>query len=276
MSFVTALYTIFIRPLELLFEVIYVISNRVIQNPGMSIVALSLAMNFLVLPLYRRADELQAQEQEIEKKLNKRVTHIKKTFKGDERFLMLQEFYRQNNYKPIYALRGSFSLLLEIPFFIAAYRFLSGLEMIKGISFGPIKNLGEPDNLLNIGSLPINVLPILMTLINIVSSAIYTKGMPLKSKIQLNVMALIFLVFLYKSPAGLVFYWTLNNIFSLVKNVFYKLKNPARVLEIIASVTGFICILFFGMFYTRHLLKRRIFFIGCGILLQIPLIIGLL
>ena len=56
---------------------------------------------------------------------------------------------------------------------------------------------------------------------------IYTRGMPLKSKIQLYGMALIFLVLLYDSPAGLVFYWTLNNLFSLGKNILSKLKRPS-------------------------------------------------
>ena len=41
-------------------------------------------------------------------------------------------------------------------------------------------------------------------------------------------MALFFLVFLYTSPSGLVFYWTLNNLFSLVKTIFYKLSTPER------------------------------------------------
>ena len=36
-------------------------------------------------------------------------------------------------------------------------------------------------------------------------------------------MALAFLIFLYDRPSGLVFYWTLNNLFSLIKNVFYKI-----------------------------------------------------
>lgn len=58
-----------------------------------------------------------------------------------------------------------------------------------------------------------------MTVINIVSGMIYTRGMPLKSKIQLYGMALVFLVLLYGSPSGLVFYWTLNNVFSLIKNI---------------------------------------------------------
>ncbi len=97
--------------------------------------------------------------------------------------------------------------------------------MLNGISFGPIKDLGAPDGMLVVAGVAINVLPILMTTINFISGAIYTKGFPLKSKIQLYGMALIFLVFLYQSPAGLVFYWTLNNLFSLCKNIVYKVKS---------------------------------------------------
>ena len=48
---------------------------------------------------------------------------------------------------------------------------------------------------------------------------IYGKDMPLKSMIQLYALAAVFLVLLYNSPAGLVFYWTLNNVFSLCKNI---------------------------------------------------------
>ena len=66
--------------------------------------------------------------------------------------------------------------------------------------------------------------------INVVSSAIYLKGFPLKTKIQLYGMALFFLVFLYNSPAALVFYWTLNNVFSLVKTIFYKLKKEEIII----------------------------------------------
>ena len=58
-----------------------------------------------------------------------------------------------------------------------------------------------------------------MTLINIVSGAVYGKGLPLKSKLQMYLIAAVFLVLLYNSPSGLVFYWTLNNVFSLGKNI---------------------------------------------------------
>ena len=236
MSFVYLLESVFIGPLKLVFEVIYSLAMRFLGNQGLSIVALSLAMNFLVLPLYRRADAMQEQARDTENKLSRVATHIKKTFSGDERMMILQTYYRQNHYKPTDALRGSVSLLLEIPFFMAAYQFLSGMYILDGVSFGPISNLAKPDGLLSVAGVTINVLPVLMTAINVISSAIYLKGFPLKTKIQLYGMAAFFLVFLYNSPSCLVFYWTLNNLFSLAKTIFYKLKNPKKVLKIAFAI----------------------------------------
>ena len=75
MSFAAILDTLLFKPLQLLFEVIYVVTNRVIGNPGLSIIMLSLIMNFLLLPLYRRADAIQEEERDIEARLHKGVTH---------------------------------------------------------------------------------------------------------------------------------------------------------------------------------------------------------
>ena len=236
MSILSFLYNLILGSLVLLFDAVYAIMYRMTSNEGLAIVALSLAINLLILPLYRQADAMQEAERLRLEKLKPGVDHIKKVFKGDERFMMLQTYYRQNNYKPYYALSGSVSLLLEIPFFIAAYGFLSELDILKGASFGPIADLGLPDGLIHIAGHSVNLLPILMTAVNIVSGYIYTKEMPLKSKIQLYGMALIFLVFLYSSPSGLVFYWTLNNVFSLVKNIFYRIKNPKLVLCAMSTV----------------------------------------
>ena len=143
----SALYTLFIYPLELLFEVVFSIANKIVGHPGLAIIMLSLAVNFLVLPLYKRADEVQKEERDLEAALERGISHIKKTFKGDERMMMLNTYYAQNNYSPLYVLRGSVSLLLQIPFFMAAYRFLSNLKLLRGVSFGPIADLGAPDQM---------------------------------------------------------------------------------------------------------------------------------
>ena len=238
--FIEILYYLTIRPLEILFETIFFISYRFIGKPFATIIAPSIFVNILVLPLYKRADKLQAEQREREKAMEGMLSHIKKTFKGDERVMMTQAYYRICDYKPVYALRGASSLLLQIPFFISAYRFLSGLELIKGMpsillnlpgAAGPsylIKDLGAPDAMFSVHGIAINVLPILMTLINIVSGTIYSKGHLKKEKVQLYVTALVFLVLLYNSPAGLVMYWTFNNIFSLCKNAVQKIFESRK------------------------------------------------
>ena len=59
MTFGTMLSTLIIGPLKFVFEIIFQLVYELVQNPGICIIALSLVMNILVLPLYRRADAVQ-------------------------------------------------------------------------------------------------------------------------------------------------------------------------------------------------------------------------
>lgn len=54
--------SILIMPLKLFFEFIFHIAHLATGSPGLSIVVLSLIMNLLVLPLYRRADAIQEEQ----------------------------------------------------------------------------------------------------------------------------------------------------------------------------------------------------------------------
>ncbi len=238
MTFGKILYTLILMPLQLLFETVYDYAVYVIDKPGYAIIALSLAINLLILPLYNRADALQEQQRETEARLSRGVKHIKKTFRGDECTMILQTYYRQNGYSPLSMLRGMSSLLLEIPFFIAAYRFLSNLGYLNGAKLWMITDLSKPDGLIRLAGMAINILPVLMTAVNLASCVIFTKGQPLKAKLQLYGMAIFFLFFLYDSPSGLVFYWTLNNIFSLIKTVILKMKNRTPVLAVLCTSAG--------------------------------------
>ncbi len=270
MTFLEILDTLFLGPLKLLFELVFKIARDATDNLGLSIVILSIVINLLVLPLYMCADAMQERTRKKEAELAPYIKHIKKTFTGDERMMMLQTFYKQNHYSPLSALSGAVSLLLEIPFFIAAYSFLSGVAEFQGASLGPIADLSKPDGLLTIGSLTINVLPFVMTIFNIVASVLFLKGAPLKAKIQLYAMAAFFLVFLYTSPAGLLFYWTLNNFFSLIKNLFYKFKKPKTVLVYLISAIGVLVpILMFALKVST--LKIRLYSFIATVVLQIPL-----
>lgn len=228
------LYMIFIYPVYMFVEFVFFLANNITDDYiGFSIILLSITVNVICLPIYNVAEGWQEKERNIQKKLKSKITDIKAVFSGDERYMILSTYYRQNQYHPLYATRGMFALLIQIPFFIAAYKLLSGLPMLNNASFWFLKDLGKPDGLLYVAGMHINVLPILMTLINIIASAVYSKGLTIKEKLQLYITAAVFLLLLYNSPSGLVFYWTLNNIFSLFKNIFYRIKLSKKVWYIV-------------------------------------------
>ena len=228
MQILSWLYQLIIGPIQLLFGIIFSVLNKYIHIPGVNIMLLSLVFSLIVLPLYMRADKIQEEAREDEERLGPVIKHIKQYFKGDERFMILQTYYIQNNYSPLGVLRSSVSLLLQVPFFLAAYRMLHDNIYLAGASFGPIKDLGSPDALLNVGAVTINILPFVMTAINLISAAVYANKMPLKSKFQLLAMAAVFLVLLYNSPSGMVLYWTCNNLFSLVKNIINRIVSSKK------------------------------------------------
>ncbi len=235
------LYNLIIYPLYTIIEIIYAISKKFFHNEGLAVICVSIGITILCLPLYAVAEHWQEVEREKQAKMKSGLDRIKKAFSGDERYMMTSTFYRQHHYSPIMALRSSFGLLIQVPFFLAAYSYLSHLSDLNGESFLFIRNMGAPDALFSIGAFSVNILPIAMTLINCISGAIYSKGHGLREKLQIYIMAAVFLVVLYDSPAGLVLYWTFNNIFSLVKNIFYKLKNPLKKFWILCCA---ICVIF--------------------------------
>ena len=270
----TALYNIFIGPIELLIEFVFAFLMKPFDNVGFSIIGVSLFVSLITLPLYHIADQLQKKERDQRLALKSGVDRIKAAFKGDEQYMILNTFYKQNNYHPIYALRNSLSLLIQIPFFVAAYNFLSHLTLLKGQGILFISDLGIADTFATIGPITINILPILMTLINLGSAIIYTKGFPFRDRIQTFGISIIFLILLYNSPAGLVFYWTLNNIFSLVKNIFYKLKNPLLVfyLTLVLGISSFVIVVLFTK-RDMDLIKKLILISGVIFVIGIPILI---
>ena len=162
------LYTLFIYPLESIIELIFLVAFKIFnENVGGAIVIVSLFVNIVTLPIYAAAEEWQNKERLLQKRLKNKIKDIKAVFKGDERYMILSAYYRQNNYHPLYSLRGMLGLLFQIPFFIAAYHFLSELALLQGSDFLFLCNLGKADALLNILSYKINFLPFLMTLVNL-------------------------------------------------------------------------------------------------------------
>ena len=231
------LYTIIIYPIQQIIELFYYLIYWIFKNHGLSICGISIAVSVLTLPLYLKADKMQQKERELQKSFKPKIDRIKSTFAGDDQYFLISTFYRQNKYHPIFMVRSSLGLLIQVPFFIAAYSFLSTFNSLSGVNFFIIKDLSKPDGLLSLFGISFNILPILMTIINCFSAFLYSKGFQIREKFQLYLISLIFLVLLYFSPSGLVLYWTMNNLFSLGKNIFQKIKNSKKLIICLLVLT---------------------------------------
>lgn len=222
-------HSLFLWPIQAAVEFLFLAWNQwTDHHVGVTIVLLSLTVNTLVLPLYLVADRWQKEEKALLARMAPKVAAIRAVFRGDERQMILNTYYRQCGYHPLFSLRSSVGLLMQIPFFLAAYNLLSHADGLRA-SVWFLQDLSLPDRLFHVGEVAINVLPLAMTALNLLSAAVYAKNLRVKDNLQLFVLAAVFLVLLYNSPSGLVLYWTINNLFSLVKNLVGRSPRPGRV-----------------------------------------------
>lgn len=229
-------YTILIAPLEYWMHAVLCWGYDRLHVWGWAIVVMSLVVNFVILPIYIKAESWQEEERAIRKRFEAKEAMIKTVFKGQERFAMISTMQRQAGYTPLLTLRSSIGFFLQIPFFFAAYHFLSNFAPLSGVSFLGLTDLSKPDAMISLGNWSINVMPILMTVLNLFSALVYTHNLSRRDKIQLYGMAAVFLVLLYDAASGLVLYWTCNNIFSLGKNIVYDLFDRMNFASLMARV----------------------------------------
>jgi YidC/Oxa1 family membrane protein insertase len=193
---------------------------------GWSIILLSLAVTVLMLPLFWIAEKLQNKERARKAKMQCALDEIKNLKNKQEKYYYTREIYRKNKYSPLYSLTGLLGLVIQIPFFLAAYWLLLEYTPLSGVSFGPIKDLFQPDGLISFEDFSINALPFVMTLVNLLAGYLYAKNMRKNEKIQLLMIAFVFLILLYNLSAALVLYWTMNNVFAIWKNwLLLKIKK---------------------------------------------------
>lgn len=206
------LSTIFVQPLMAIYDFAFRSINEWV-DVGASLILFSVVLNFALMPLYSQMERRSRQARARREEVRKEVARMKRHFRGRELYYYIRAVHRQYGYQPLSELLGSADLFVQIIVFVTVYHYLSGLALLQAASFGPIADLSKPDHLL--GS--VNFLPILMTAFNIASVFAYVEDR--SKRVQAIVLATLFLVLLYASASGLVIYWTMNNLFSLVRNV---------------------------------------------------------
>ncbi|MBL6735441.1 MAG: membrane protein insertase YidC, partial [Shewanellaceae bacterium] len=241
---IETLHMMLIEPIVWFMEFILSQAYLWVDSYGLAIVMLSISISTLLIPLQQWAQRWQLEDQILQQRMAPKKAEFKAVYQGQERFMMMKALYRQHNYHPIMSLKSSAGLLLQIPFFIAAYVFFTSLPL-SGQAFGYIQDLSQPDALWQINQWSIHILPFIMAGINLLSAVIFANSMSSSEKYQLYGMSLLFLVVLYNAPSALVLYWICNNLYALVKLLWQQPKpgldstlwqSTKRQIEYVAGV----------------------------------------
>ena len=126
-----------------------------------------------------------------------------------------------------------------IPVFIGAFDMLAENIHLLNAGFLWIKDLSQPDAIFNLPfRLPffgseLNLLPILMTGLSVAASALHNPpalNADLRKKQIRNMflLALAFFALFYTFPAGMVLYWTTNNLISVIKSLWARRYNSSH------------------------------------------------
>jgi len=206
-------FTFLATPLLQLLKWLYKYSH----NYGVAIILLTIMIKILFWPLTHKSYK----SMQGMKKLQPKMAQIKEKYKDDREKLNQELMMLYRTYK-VNPMGGCLPMALQIPVFFALYRMLySAIEIRHQPFWLWMNDLTAPDrlsigfNIPYLGGLP--VLTLLMGASMFIQQKMTpTTGDPRQEKMML-MMPVIFTVFFINFPAGLVLYWLVNNVLSIVQ-----------------------------------------------------------
>jgi YidC/Oxa1 family membrane protein insertase len=174
-------------------------------NWGVAIILLTVLIKLVFFPLSAASYKSMAKM----KLITPRLTKIREMYGHDRQKMnqAMMELYRTEKINP---LGGCFPILVQIPVFIALYWvLLAAIELRQAPFILWINDLSALD--------PYYVLPILMTATMVLQTRMNpVPPDPVQAKVM-KFMPFVFSVFFFFFPAGLVLYWLVNNILSILQ-----------------------------------------------------------
>jgi YidC/Oxa1 family membrane protein insertase len=217
----------FLSPLEKILKVLLTFFNSLVHNYGVAIILLTLVVKALLFPLTKKGSEATLRMQA----LAPRIKEIQEKHKDNPQKMNAEmaEFYKKEGYNP---LSGCLPMLLQIPIFFAMYNLFNNHFDLRGAMFIPrwIPDLSLPESVFHfenfqlpfLGWTDIRLLPF----IYVGSQLLYGKVTQTpdqqsntQMKMMLYVMPVVFFFVLYDVPSGLLLYWIMSNVLTMVQQL---------------------------------------------------------
>ncbi|MDA1090234.1 MAG: membrane protein insertase YidC [Proteobacteria bacterium] len=201
--------------------------NNIVMNFGISIILLTIAIKLAFFPLANKSYTSMSRM----KKLTPQMTKLRERFADDKTRLNqeMMELYKREKVNPA---AGCLPILIQIPVFFALYKVLFvNIEMRHAPFFGWIHDLSaaDPTSIFNLfGLIPwtppefllIGVWPLIMGVSMYLQQKLNPQPTdPMQAKI-FQFLPIMFTFMLARFPAGLVIYWSVNNVLSMSQQWF--------------------------------------------------------
>jgi len=195
-----------------------------VGNYGVAILILTLLVKLVFYPLANKSYRAMSKM----KKLQPEMMRLREQY-GDDKARMNQELMALYKKEQVNPMAGCLPIVVQIPVFFALYKVLFvSIEMRHAPFFGWIKDLSAPDptsifNLFGLlpfdppGFLMIGVWPLIMGATMLLQFKLNPQPAdPMQARIMM-LLPLMFIFLFATFPAGLVIYWTWNNILSIAQ-----------------------------------------------------------
>jgi YidC/Oxa1 family membrane protein insertase len=192
-----------------------------------AIILLTLLTKVLFLPMTFKSSEATSRMQALNPKINEIRERLKS--KPERMNQEIAELYKKEKVNP---LSGCLPLLLQMPIFFALYALLNDYFDLRGALFIPgwIPDLSAPEFVWDfspaaiplLGWQNLRMLPFVMLATQFLQTKITQTPDASNQQMKLlgYAMPAIFFFILYDMPSGLVLYWTIQNLLSIVQQVY--------------------------------------------------------
>jgi YidC/Oxa1 family membrane protein insertase len=208
---------------------------KLLGNYGLAIIAITICIRLVFFPLANFSFRSMAKM----KALQPEMVRLKELHKNDKMKLQqeMMALYKKEKVNPM---SGCLPILVQIPVFFALYKVLFvTIEMRQMPFYGWIQDLSErdPTSLFNLfGLLPYDVpsflvigaWPILMGVTMFIQQKLNPAPTdPIQAKIFMF-FPLFLTIILAPFPAGLVIYWTVNNVLTMAQQIFIMKRTKIK------------------------------------------------
>lgn len=192
--------------------------HRLTSNYGVDIILLTVLIKILFLPLTQKSFTAMQGMQKIQPELERVREQYKD--KPDEMQKQLMELYRKHGVNP---LGGCLPMIVQIPVFIGLYQaLLNAVELRHAPFVGWITDLSAPDRLGSL-ALPFVEPPGIPVLTLVMGASMLLQqwmtpsvGDPMQRRMMM-ILPVAFTFMFVSFPAGLVLYWTVNNVLTIAQ-----------------------------------------------------------